>query len=618
MAGGRARISRAAAAHRRAAAIADAAAASLDAQVPAPRSATEEREVRDLARRLRVTGGRLAPGWLGTPLDAVPHDAPLGGTEGVAEMVRVGVAGAAVGPGEPDPGRPPAQGATSFPVVVPLGHLGFDADARDPRVAGVLEAVLLRLLAAAEAGSLLARVVDPGGVVSGSFAPLHDAGIMPPPVTDRAGLLAVLCEAEQWLRGGGGRTRSLLLAVASWPPAVEPGDLARLSALARRGPAVGLHLLVAGLPPLDRCPGPLPLTTQVTLRQPYALVGHPPDGSFAAPPPPGGAPTGGLNAQVRLDPSPPPELAARVCAELAGRAVDHARVSLGELLPDGPLWSHDAAGGLDVVVGRAGDTPVTLRLSEPASHWLVGGRSGSGKSTLLLDTVYGLCSRYRPDQLTGFLLDFTGRATFADFVPSAHDPSYLPHARAVGVSPDLEAGLAILRRVASQMSRRAAAAPAGSPAPLPRVVCVIDGVDALLAGAGPLAREAAGLLAALARQGGRLGIHLILAGRDPPPAPVSTPCRVRIALPGGSGVLDPANAAAAGLALGTAVVNTASGLGGPRGATRAHEQVVRFPDPGAEPSALAGLRHRLWRMGAVPAAGGPAGDDGPDDGPGEP
>jgi hypothetical protein len=73
---------------------------------------------------------------------------------------------------------------------------------------------------------------------------------------------------------------------------------------------------------------------------------------------------------------------------------------------------------------------------------------------------------------------------------------------------------------------------------------------------------------------------------------------VRIALPGGSGVLDAANDAAAGLPLGSAVVNTAGGLGGPRGATRAHEQVVRFPDPYADPVALAGLRHRLWRGAA--------------------
>jgi hypothetical protein len=46
--------------------------------------------------------------------------------------------------------------------------------------------------------------------------------------------------------------------------------------------------------------------------------------------------------------------------------------------------------------------------------------------------------------------------------------------------------------------------------------------------------------------------------------------------------------------LGAAVVNTAGGLGGPRGATRGHERTIRFPDPHAERAGLVALRHRLW------------------------
>ena len=69
---------------------------------------------------------------------------------------------------------------------------------------------------------------------------------------------------------------------------------------------------------------------------------------------------------------------------------------------------------------------------------------------------------------------------------------------------------------------------------------------------------------------------------------------MRIALPGGGDVLEPTNDAAAGLPLGTAVVNTAGGLGGPRGATRGHERMVRFPDPHADREVLSDLRHRLW------------------------
>jgi DNA segregation ATPase FtsK/SpoIIIE, S-DNA-T family len=586
MAGIRTSFDRTAATHRQAAAIITAARTVMNGYAPRSRSATAERSIRELAERLRVAAGLLVPGWLGAPLDAVPASTPLG-VATRPELVRVGTAY-------------PLDDA-SFPVVVPLGHLAVDGDARDARVAGVLRAVLLRLLATARPGSMAVRAVDPTGAVFAPFAPLHDAGIMPPPVADRAGLQAVLTEAEHWVRGERAvRDHVLLLAIAGWPQSTEADELARLSSLAART-AAGLHILAAGWPPPPDGDAvtlaaaaqaePLPNSTQVTLRNPYALVGHPPGGSFGTPVPPGQPATAGLNAYVYLDESPPADLIGRVCGDIAARAVDEARISLGELLPEGPLWTQDATAGLSAVVGRrAGNAPVTLHMNAVTPHWLIVGEAGSGKSTLLLDILYGLCTRYGPDRLHACLLDFTGKATFADFAPQPHDPSYLPHARAVGVEPDRADGLAVLRVVAGQLARRAETEQA-----LPRLVCMIDDVERLLAGGDAIADQATALLSELARHGGGRGVHLILASPAVPPDPIATPCRVRIALPGGSSALDAANDAAAGLALGMAVVNTASGLGGPRGATRAHEQLVRFPDPRSDLPALAGLRHRLWR-----------------------
>jgi hypothetical protein len=584
MAGIRTRIDRAAATHRQAAAIVGAARTVMTGYVPRSRSATEERSIRELAERLRVAAGLLVPGWLGAPLDAMPASTPLGEATR-PELVRVGTAY-------------PLDDA-SFPVVVPLGHLAFDGDARDARVAGVLRAVLLRLLATARPGSMVVRAVDPTGAMFAPFAPLHDAGIMPPPVADRAGLQAVLTEAEHWVRGDrADRDHVLLLVIAGWPQSTEASELTRLSALAARS-AGGLHIVVAGWPPppdgdpmasaaAEQTP-PLPNATQVTLRNPYALVGHPPDGSFGTPVPPGQSPSAGLNAYVYLDESPPADLVSRVCGDLAAHAVDEARLTLGELLPDRPLWTRDAAAGLGTVVGRrAGNAPVALHMNDVTPHWLIVGEAGSGKSTLLLYILYGLCSQFGPDRLGIYLLDFTGKGTFADLAPQPHDPSYLPHARAVGVEPDREEGLAVLRGLAHRP-------PPGAP-PVPRIVCMIDDVGRLLAGDDPVAGEAAALLAELAQPGGR-GIHLVLASPTVPPPAIASHCRVRIALPGGAAALDPANDAAAGLSLGMAVVNTASGLGGPRGATRAHEQLVRFPDPRGDRLTLAGLRHRLWRAG---------------------
>ena len=106
---------------------------------------------------------------------------------------------------------------------------------------------------ATPAGALLIRAVDATGAVLTPFGALADAGLLPPPAVDVAGLRAVLTEAEQWVApGASGRRRhdrTLLLVVAALPESTGPTDLARIEALAEQGPAAGLHLVVAGWPP---------------------------------------------------------------------------------------------------------------------------------------------------------------------------------------------------------------------------------------------------------------------------------------------------------------------------------------------------------------------------------
>ena len=187
MAESNSRIERAAALHRQAAAAADAAGAVLESLAPA---AADPLEQHRLAEELRAAASLLAPGWLGSPLDAQAPTTPLGGPN-PPQFVRLGVA-------------QPLDDAR-FPAIVPLlgtGHLTIDTDVRDARVFGMLRCVLLRLLAAAPAGSLLVRAVDGagGGTVFAPFEMLADAGLMSPPATDRAELRAILTEAEQWLR----------------------------------------------------------------------------------------------------------------------------------------------------------------------------------------------------------------------------------------------------------------------------------------------------------------------------------------------------------------------------------------------------------------------------------
>jgi hypothetical protein len=592
-------VERAAALHRQAAAAADAAQRALDRQppdgAPAAQVTAQFTAQHELAETLRIAANTLAPGWLGASLDAIPPTAPLATIGQPASFVRVGLA-------------QPLDDAR-FPVVVPLlgtGHLAVDADARDPRVVGLLRSLLLRLVAAHPAGALRIKTVDATGTVFGPFHALTPVGLMSAPVADRAGFRAALSEAEEWVSEPSPRY-TLLLVIASFPQLTEGPDLARLAALAQAGPAARLHLVVAGWPPppltAETTQPPLPLATQIALRNPYAVIGDPPGGSYGV--------NNALNTPVYLDPEPPAETVAAVCAQVAGK-VTNSGVTLAELLPEQP-WQESSAEGLAAAVGRAGDITLTLRLADPTPHWLVGGRSGAGKTAFLINVLYGLSASYAPTELVLYLLDFKEGVSFTEFTPTERDPSWIPQARAVGVESDREYGLAVLKELDAEMTARSDAykdagvtrfADLRQSRPLPRIVCVIDEFQVLLQGNDKLAREAVALLESLARKGRSYGIHLILASqtirgveslyakRDS----IFGQFPVRVALPGGGDVLDPLNQAGNVLALGQAVVNMAGGLGGPAGASRAHERLVEFPDPNAEPQVLNALRHKLWNL----------------------
>lgn len=581
--------------HRQAVATLVAASTALDrSNAPVPAEAVE------VLARLRSAAAALAPGWLGLPLDQRPTDKPREMPHNLA-FVRIGRA------------QPDLDGG--FPVVVPLvgaGHLTLDTDARDPRVAGLLRALLLRLLAAAPPGAVLVRAIDHTGPtpVFAPYAPLVDAGLMPPPATDLAGARAVLTEAERWLqRHQPHQSGKVLLVVVAGLHHLEAGDMARVAALAQHGPEHGLHLIVAGWPPPPSGGPHLPRSTRITLDAASAYVSAPP-GGFGTPALDSGLPH--PPTPIVLDPDPPTWLVAEVCHDLRARSSRAGATKLVGLLTDdqGQFWTADSAAGLHVSIGHDGERVVTLPFNDATPHWLVGGRPASGKTSLLTIVSYGLATRYSPDELALYLVSFAAdRASLAEFAPSPHDHSTLPQIRALGLAADREYGVAVLRELAAELTRRAKAAEAAAATNfadlrarhrLPRIVCVMDECQVLLDGDDPVATDAAELLGRLTRDGRSYGIHLLLASRTTNGAPEWLTKRglgqfpVRVALPGGDGVLEPNNDAAAGLPLGRAVVNTAGGLGGPRGATRGHERIVCFPNPHVEGPTLSAVRRRLW------------------------
>ncbi|WP_345628614.1 FtsK/SpoIIIE domain-containing protein [Rugosimonospora acidiphila] len=582
--------------------------------------------LRELVEQLDGVGRKLVPGWLGEELSAL-LDEPLAGLSTVDDPVIVRIGEARV------------PGAGAFPAVVPIlggNHLVLDTDARDPWVAGMLRSLVLRLVAAAPAGSLRVLVIDQAAL-GGTFLPLRglvEAGVMAPPAASEEQARQALDEAgthaQRSLAGAAAGGGPWLLVVAC-SAGESRADLTRLATLTHAGAAARVCVVAAGWPevlPGGESPA-LGAVTRVQIEGGRAWVGDPPRWRL-------GADGRGLAAPVALDTRLPAPVVARVVAEISERVRRESTLSFTDLIPP-RLWEESSVEGLRTAIGRAGPAPVELAFDDATPHWLIGGRTGAGKTVFLLDVLYGLATRYSPDELALYLLDFKEGISFTEFTPTVRDPSFIPHARAVGIESDREYGVAVLRELRREINRRAAvlkrnaatnlaelrrATPddetmgMGGPGPssgsgpediaMPRIVAVIDEFQVLFERSDRLAGEATALLEELARKGRSYGIHLVLASQTVSGVEalygkndsIFGQFPLRIALPGGSGVLDTLNNAADGLRLGSAIVNSSGGVAGA-------DTVVRFPDAHADRGAVAEVRHRIFEL-RTPGAPEPA------------
>jgi len=594
-------LARAVGLHRQAASLlldAQAAVESLDSdQFDA---ATADVEVRRLAVRLYGLALSGLPGWLGLPLDSSLAGRPLGqdATADSPLWLKVGEAW-------------PLPDCVFWAVApfVGAGHLAIDTDARDPRVAAWLRGILLRTVAALPEGTVRVLPVDGAmlGAVFAAYRALVDAEAWAAPVTDLAGLRASFDEAEQQIRavqsGELPAPPVLILAVAALPSGAGRADWARLAAIAHAGPAARVHLLLAGWPPAQLHGEPAPRLDHTTV---LTSAG---DGWWTMSEPPGPhrlSPDGtGLPAPIVLDAGASEDIVAEVCRRAASTAAIARQTDFGSMMP-ARIWQESSAAGLRAMVGRDGRIPFEIVLDDATPHMLLAGRSGAGKTNVLLVLLYALASHYSPDELGLYLLDFKEGVSFVEFTPTVNDPSWVPHAQTVGIESDREYGLAVLRSLVREMNRRAAALKAagvtkladlrtGRPdVALPRLVVVIDEFQVLFAGNDTLARNAVAALEDLARKGRSYGIHLILASQTvagiealyTKKDSIFGQFPLRIALPGGSGILDPSNTAADGLPVGSAIVNAAGGVA-------EANRMVRFPH--ADPASLAAQRHALWQ-----------------------
>lgn len=215
--------------------------------------------------------------------------------------------------------------------------------------------------------------------------------------------------------------------------------------------------------------------------------------------------------------------------ELVSRAstVSAPQIAFKTVQPDEPTWRASSADRLEFAIGVSGLETVEITLGDDRDqrhNILITGAVGQGKSNLLKVIVHSLAQRYSPEELELYLLDFKEGVTLYPLAATPGSPDFLPHARVLGLESDRDFGLAVLRQIEAEFTRRAklfrpygdsiasyrAAVPGAA---MPRIVLVIDEFHMLFEPNDKTAEAAAQLLEGIARRGRSYGVHLVLASQ---------------------------------------------------------------------------------------------------------
>lgn len=193
-------------------------------------------------------------------------------------------------------------------------------------------------------------------------------------------------------------------------------------------------------------------------------------------------------------------------------------------------WGESATSHLIFNLGKAGLDTVSVCIGDKVAqrhNILISGAAGKGKSNLIEVMIHSLCTRYSPNELELYLLDFKDGLTFKPYAAFTNG-SWLPHAKMLGLESDRDVGLAVLNDLEKERKRRAilfgnsgegvhdyeSYRQCNPDKTLPRIVLVIDEYQKLFDVKDDISDEAATLLENLVRQGRACAIHVILASQS--------------------------------------------------------------------------------------------------------
>jgi len=183
------------------------------------------------------------------------------------------------------------------------------------------------------------------------------------------------------------------------------------------------------------------------------------------------------------------------------------------------IFNGNSSECLEIPIGNGYKGLVNVEFGTGTSHhMIVAGATGSGKSTLLHTMILSLITKYSPEEINLYLMDFKSGTEF-----KAYDRQDIPHIRLLAIDAMQEFGESILQEICAEIERRSELfKDAGAQDlkgyvamgnKLPRIVIIIDEFQTLFDESTnrAVAERCAGYASDIVAKGRSFGVHLIVS-----------------------------------------------------------------------------------------------------------